>query len=107
MARDAREALARAETLEPDVALVDIGMPGMDGHELARRLRAQPRYRNALLVAVTGYGRAEDRDAARRAGFNAFLVTRQTAPSWRSCSPTHVRVKARGVTDHYGGSRAE
>ena len=74
VARDAREALARAETLAPDVALVDIGMPGMDGHELTRRLRAQPRYRDALLVAVTGYGRAEDRDAAHRAGFNAFLV---------------------------------
>ena len=74
VARDAREALASAETLELDVALVDIGMPGMDGHELARRLRAQPRYRDALLVAVAGYGRAEDRDAALRAGFNAFLV---------------------------------
>ncbi|MDE2448961.1 MAG: response regulator [Gammaproteobacteria bacterium] len=74
VARDAREALARAETLEPDVALVDIGMPGVDGHELARRLRAQPRYRDALLVAVTGYGRAEDRDAAHRAGFDAYLV---------------------------------
>jgi two-component system, chemotaxis family, CheB/CheR fusion protein len=71
---DGQEALARAETLEPDVALVDIGLPGMLGHELAQRLRAQPRYRNLLLAAVTGYGRAEDREAAHRAGFDAYLV---------------------------------
>jgi CheY-like chemotaxis protein len=63
-----------AETLEPDVALVDIGMPGMDGHELARRLRAQLRCRDALLVAVTGYGRSENRDAAHCAGFSTHLV---------------------------------
>ena len=74
VARDALEALAHAQTLEPDVALVDIGMPGMDGHELARRFRAEPRHRDVLLVAVTGYGRAEDRDAARRAGFDEYLV---------------------------------
>ena len=74
MAGDGPEALARAETLEPDVALVDIGLPGMLGHELAQRLRAQPRYRDLLLAAVTGYGRAAERDAAHRAGFDAYLV---------------------------------
>jgi two-component system CheB/CheR fusion protein len=74
VARDGPEALARAETLEPDVALVDIGLPGMLGHELAGRLRAQPRYRDLLLAAVTGYGRAQDREAALRAGFDAYLV---------------------------------
>ena len=74
VARDGPEALARAETLEPDVALVDIGLPGMLGHELAQRLRAQPRHRNLLLAAVTGYGRAQDREAARRAGFDVYLV---------------------------------
>ena len=74
VARDGQEALDKAGTLEPDVALVDIGLPGMLGYELAQRLRAQPRYRNLLLAAVTGYGRAEDREAARRAGFDAYLV---------------------------------
>ncbi len=46
----------------------------MLGYELAQRLRAQPRYRNLLLAAVTGYGRAEDRVATHRAGFDAHLV---------------------------------
>lgn len=67
-------AISCPETLEPDVALVDIRLPGMPGHEIARRLRAQPRHRDLLLVAVTGYGRAKDRDAAHRAGFDAYLV---------------------------------
>jgi CheY-like chemotaxis protein len=53
---------------------VDIGLPGMLGYELAQRLRAQPHYRNLLLAAVTGYGRAEDRAAAHRAGFDAYRV---------------------------------
>src|SRR6185312_13015506 len=74
VARDGQEALDKAGTLEPDVALVDIGLPGMLGYELAQRLRAQPCYRNLLLAAVTGYGRAEDRAAAHRAGFDAYLV---------------------------------
>ncbi|HXR90252.1 MAG TPA: response regulator [Steroidobacteraceae bacterium] len=74
VARDGQEALDKAGTLEPDVALVDIGLPGMLGYEVAQRLRAQPLYRNLLLAAVTGYGRAEDRAAAHRAGFDAYLV---------------------------------
>jgi two-component system CheB/CheR fusion protein len=74
VARDGQEALDKAGTLEPDVALVDIGLPGMLGYELAQRLRAQPRYRDLLLAAVTGYGRAQDREAAHRAGFDAYLV---------------------------------
>lgn len=57
----------------PDVALVDIGLPGIDGYEVARRIRAlgmpQP-----FLVALTGYGRPEDRQRAADAGFDAHLV---------------------------------
>ncbi|MGF6275589.1 signal transduction histidine kinase/ActR/RegA family two-component response regulator [Massilia sp. UYP11] len=67
-------ALARAEAFAPDACLLDIGLPGMDGLELARRLRAQPASAGALLVAVTGYGQAEDREASRRAGFDHHLV---------------------------------
>jgi signal transduction histidine kinase/CheY-like chemotaxis protein len=74
VARDGQDALEKAGTLEPDVALVDIALPNMLGYELAQRLRAQARYRNRLLAAVTGYGRAEDRAATHRAGFNAHLV---------------------------------
>ncbi|CAN7309000.1 PAS domain-containing protein [Massilia sp. LjRoot122] len=58
----------------PDACILDIGLPDMDGNELARRLRALPQMRGALLVAVTGYGRPQDREAALAAGFDHHLV---------------------------------
>jgi two-component system CheB/CheR fusion protein len=60
--------------LKPDVALVDIGLPGMDGYEVARKVRSELRESPVRLVAVTGYGRAEDREAVFKAGFDAHLV---------------------------------
>ena len=74
MAYDGRSALAQAEAEPPDVAFLDIGMPGMDGHELARRFRSHPALREAVLVAVTGYGQAEDRRRSKEAGFDQHLV---------------------------------
>jgi len=71
---DPFDALTRAAQFAPEVCLLDIGLPGMDGHELARRLRAAPETAQALLVAVTGYGQAQDRDASSQAGFNHHLV---------------------------------
>jgi CheY-like chemotaxis protein len=68
------QALARAREAAPQVCLLDIGLPGMDGAELARRLRAQPETAHALLVAVTGYGQDSDRARAREAGFDHHLV---------------------------------
>ncbi len=59
---------------QPDVALVDIGLPELDGLEVARQLRSDPRNDAIFLVALTGYGQREDRDAAHRAGFDAHLV---------------------------------
>ncbi|MEH6435419.1 hybrid sensor histidine kinase/response regulator [Massilia sp. DD77] len=67
-------ALERAPGFAPDVCLLDIGLPDIDGHELARRLRADPRTRGALLVAVTGYGQEQDRRASAAAGFDHHLV---------------------------------
>ena len=61
VARDGHEALTAAEQHRPSVALLDIGMPGIDGYELARQIRARPWGRNMRLVAVTGYGRMEDK----------------------------------------------
>jgi CheY-like chemotaxis protein len=70
----AHDALERAATLRPDVALLDIGLPEMDGYELAARLRAQPELARMRLIALTGYGQAEDQQRARAAGFDFHLV---------------------------------
>ena len=67
-------ALERARSMRPDVCLLDIGLPDMDGRELARRLKADPATSGATLVAVTGYGQQQDRDAALAAGFQHHLV---------------------------------
>jgi signal transduction histidine kinase/ActR/RegA family two-component response regulator len=71
---DGTGGLGRALRERPEVMLLDIGLPDMDGHELARRLRASPDTANALLIALTGYGQNEDRDRARQAGFDHHLV---------------------------------
>ncbi len=71
---DGTGGLARALRERPDVMLLDIGLPDMDGHELARRLRASPDTANAYLIALTGYGQGEDRERARAAGFDRHLV---------------------------------
>jgi len=71
---DPFQALARSRAEAPDVFLLDIGLPGIDGNELARRLRAQPQTADAVLVAVTGYGQENDRKATLAAGFDHHLV---------------------------------
>jgi len=71
---DARGALERARLERPDVLLLDIGLPDMDGYELARRLRGQPESAGATLVALTGYGQSQDRQEAEQAGFDHYLV---------------------------------
>jgi signal transduction histidine kinase len=67
-------ALRAAETQEPDVVFLDIGLPGMDGYELCRRLRERQSRVRPLLVAVTGYGKDGDQERARQAGFDHYLV---------------------------------
>jgi signal transduction histidine kinase len=66
------EALERAAALDPEVVLLDIGLPGMDGYEVARQLRG--RGSNARLIALTGYGQPDDVRRARDAGFDVHLV---------------------------------
>jgi CheY-like chemotaxis protein/anti-sigma regulatory factor (Ser/Thr protein kinase) len=73
-AHDGPTALAVAAASRPEVVFLDIGLPRMDGYEVARRLRQQVGLRQALIVAVTGYGREEDRRRAEEAGFDAHLV---------------------------------
>ncbi len=67
---DPLRALERAQTEMPDVCVLDIGLPDIDGNELARRLRRQPETSKTILIAVTGYGQEIDRDVALEAGFN-------------------------------------
>ncbi len=71
---DAFEVLAAAEIYRPELILLDIGLPGMDGYEIARRLRKQPWASQTKIVALTGYASAEDRRQAELAGFDHHLV---------------------------------
>jgi two-component system CheB/CheR fusion protein len=66
--------LALIDEFRPHVALVDVGLPELDGFEIARRVRGDASHGDTRLVALTGYGRAEDRDTAAKAGFDAHLV---------------------------------
>ncbi len=68
------DALERAAVFRPDVVLLDIGLPGMDGYEVAQKMRELPGLRDIRLVAVTGYGRSDDRLRARDAGFDDHLT---------------------------------
>jgi CheY-like chemotaxis protein len=71
---DGHAALDALETFPANVAILDIGMPGLDGYEVARRIREHPRFRDLTLVALTGWGQAEDRLRTRRSGFDFHLV---------------------------------
>jgi len=73
-AHDGPSAYAAAETHRPEIALVDIGLPGMDGYEVCRRIRRQPWGRHVILLALTGWGQDEDRSRTRAAGFDGHLV---------------------------------
>ncbi len=73
-AADGATGLAAATAIRPDVALIDLGLPDMDGYELARRMRAAMLNQRLLLIALTGYGQPEDRDRSREAGFDAHLT---------------------------------
>jgi CheY-like chemotaxis protein len=73
-AHDGPSALRVAAAFRPDVALLDIGLPVMDGFELARQFRATPALGRVRLVAITGYGQEHDRRQSADAGFDAHLV---------------------------------
>ena len=74
IAHDGTSALKIAETMRADVALLDIGLPGMDGYELAHRLHEQPHHAELHLIAITGYGQQSDRKQAQDAGFSDHMV---------------------------------
>lgn len=74
MAHDGEDALRKAVELQPDVVLLDIGLPKLNGYEVARRIRLEPWGARPILVAITGWGQTEDIDLARNAGFDHHLV---------------------------------
>lgn len=67
---DGREAVTAFEKVRPDAALLDIGMPGLNGYEIARLIRRAPHGRDITLIAVTGWGQENDKAQATEAGFN-------------------------------------
>jgi len=68
------QALACMDEFKPEVVLLDIGLPGLDGFQVAKRIRAQAKYQRTRLLAMTGYGREADRQRTREAGFSGHLV---------------------------------
>jgi CheY-like chemotaxis protein len=73
-AGDGPSGLARLQSFMPDVALIDVGLPGLDGYALARLARSRPETCGVRLVALTGYGQAEDRERALTAGFDRHVT---------------------------------
>src|SRR5690606_25278678 len=71
---DGLHAIAIAERFRPDLLLLDLGMPKLDGYETCRRIRKSPWGKGVAIYAVTGWGQASDRKRTREAGFNAHLV---------------------------------
>jgi CheY-like chemotaxis protein len=74
VAHDGPAALAAVEAEPPDLVFLDIGMPVMNGYDVARRLRQRPGPENLVLVAVTGWGQEEDRRRSQEAGFDHHLI---------------------------------
>lgn len=95
-AYDGPAALAQVREFRPEIVLLDIGLPGMSGYEVARRIRANPQYDGILLVALTGYGQEQDRRASKEAGFDEHLVK---PPAWDQLQRlfVHRKLKVRSA----------
>jgi CheY-like chemotaxis protein len=74
IAHDGPTALDAARSFKPEIVLLDIGLPGLDGYQVAMQLRQEGCGRSARLIAITGYGHEEDRMRSREAGFDHHLV---------------------------------
>ena len=71
---DGDQALASVAVFAPQVVVLDIGLPGLNGYEVAQRLRQMPAMRKAVIIALSGYGRAQDQQRARAAQFDFYMV---------------------------------
>ena len=86
---DGLQALVSAEAFLPDVVILDIGLPGLNGYEVARRMRQMPMLQGVLLIALTGYGQAQDHAAAKQAGFDHHFVKPADPGSLAACIAAH------------------
>jgi signal transduction histidine kinase/DNA-binding response OmpR family regulator len=98
---DGRQALACANVYAPDVVVLDIGLPIIDGYQVAQQLRAIEQMRSSLVIALTGYGREGDRERALKAGFDSHLVKPadpnellRIIEEWRSVPPAAMMTGA-------------
>ena len=92
-AGDGDAALATAASFRPDVIVLDIGLPGKSGFEVAAELRASGAHADTLLVALSGYGGQEDRERGARAGFSHYLVKPADIPTLLSIISTHAALR--------------
>lgn len=95
MAHDGPSALAQIKELHPDIVLLDIGLPGMDGYEVGRAVREMPGFADVLLIALTGYGQEEDRRRSKIAGFDEHLTKPPSVAQMRTVL-AHPKLKKGG-----------
>jgi CheY-like chemotaxis protein len=74
MSHDGLDAVAKAASFRPDVVLLDIGLPKLDGYDVCRRIREQPGGKDIVMIAMTGWGQADDRRMSSEAGFDSHCV---------------------------------
>jgi CheY-like chemotaxis protein len=94
---DGNEALSSVRVFAPHVIVLDIGLPGLDGYAVARRLREQGDTSHALLIAVTGYGSKEDHERAMEAGFDYHFVKPTDPRQIQLAIEQGRRIAARGA----------
>jgi len=97
VAHDGATALQAAQASKPNLVLLDIGMPDMDGYEVARRLRARPDFADVPIVAMTGYGQERDRTRSTEAGINAHLVKPVEIAALEALFDEVVQLRARSA----------
>ncbi|QNA99981.1 response regulator [Massilia sp. Se16.2.3] len=95
MANDGVAGLAAARDVKPDLALLDIGLPGMNGHELARAIRASDDFKGTVLVALTGWGAASDMNLSQQAGFDQHLTKPVSMEALEQALATAIEGRAR------------
>jgi CheY-like chemotaxis protein len=102
-AHDGAAALEAAAAVRPDVVLLDLGLPGLSGYEVCRRVREQPWGRDIVLIALTGWGQEQDRNRSLEAGFDSHLVK---PVDYAALSSLLARFERAGVDPDRGSGRS-